>query len=296
MNENIQMNNNTQKKNNGGIVLLIIVLFAAIIVGGVILLHKPDSDKSDDNSNSNSTSNSEQLTCISGKYANGEDKINIYCTKGIPFGSDKEETAVAYVKDMEESFMLEKGLAYYDEGVASDHDSKFEFKDGKLLYGKDKKEFTKVGEYSKEEYAKEVFNIDSTLFTGKYNTVYKKGNSTVIMYPVSSNEIVFAYTSNVKNFDNTAFTNEIATYSSSSFNGNNTILCTLKSNPDGSYSFQNTIFEKTTKINVVFGTNNVNITYSTDDAEDNVTYKDLNGVFTKSKTLTVDDILDNKFE
>lgn len=49
-------------------------------------------------------------------------------------------------------------------------------------------------------------------------------------------------------------------------------------------------------IKVVFEGDNAKIAYESTDKEDDTAYKGINGTYSKIKTLTVDDILDSKFE
>ena len=170
------------KKNNNGLLITLIIILLVII--GIVVFAVFNSPSGSNNSGGNDptekTSNDtdeKEVTCVSGKYANGNNKINVYCTTGKKIGSDKEEKVVAYTLNIQdESYSMGKGTAYFENNVAVDKEYSFKFEDGKLIYGNDKVVYEKVDEYTKEEYAKDNFNVNKELFDGKYNNSYKNGN------------------------------------------------------------------------------------------------------------------------
>lgn len=291
-----------KKSNNSLLIVLIIALLIIVGIVAFVILEKPNgSGNSGEVGTSNETSNKveekKEVTCISGKYEYGDNKIYAYCTTGKQFGSDKEETLLAYTLDIEdESITKIKGTAFFENDTAVDKKHSFKFEDGKLIYGDNKVAYEKIGEYTKEEYAKDTFNANKELFDGKYNNSYKNGDSIVVMYSVSKDMMIFYYSSNSKNMNNQMLSSEVGSYSSSFSNGNITYLCFLKANLDGTYSNELEMFDAISKIKVVFEGDTAKITYESTDKEDNTKYNGINGTYSKIKSLTIDDILDNKFE
>ena len=76
-------------------------------------------------------------------------------------------------------------------------------------------------------------------------------------------------------------------------NGIENLTATISPKNNNTYGYETEILSNKKSITVKFVNNEIIVNYTTTDADSKI--KNINGTYTKSKTLTAEDIVNNKF-
>ena len=277
MQEQQQVITEPKKKSKVGLIIGLIIVLCLIGVGIFFLLTKTDlinknSDKEDtkteekkekDKDNDKETKTEEKSTQYNGVYKKDKAQISIYCYKN-------NECAI----DLEDDEYSSTDIIEIKNGKAKKGDFSYTFENNSVTINVDAKksdddnydktilngEYKKDSEYTASDYFKNNYG-DPSLVSSKYNGLYELDNKKMIIFQISEEKARVYIGGEFSIFD-------------------------IEFNIQSDGSLQTDFFDNQYKVTV----ENDKATFTTIQTDEE---KEHDGTYTKTKTLTIEEILEN---
>ena len=277
MQEPQQVITEPKKKSKVGLIIGLIIVLCLIGVGIFFLLTKNDlinknSDKEDtkteekkekDKDNDKETKTEEKSTQYNGVYKKDKAQISIYCYKN-------NECAI----DLEDDEYSSTDIIEIKNGKAKKGDFSYTFENNSVTINVDAKksdddnydktvlngEYKKDSEYTASDYFKNNYG-DPSLVSSKYNGLYELDNKKMIIFQISEEKARVYIGGEFSIFD-------------------------IEFNIQSDGSLQTDFFDNQYKVTV----ENDKATFTTIQTDEE---KEHDGTYTKTKTLTIEEILEN---